>query len=52
MGYLTIRPPRAGWNRGVIAVDPVDVIKLIAAVAGVVASAKSAVKYARRLGLI
>jgi hypothetical protein len=36
----------------VIPVDPADVIKLIAAIAGVVTSAKSAVKYARRLGLI
>ena len=32
--------------------DPVDLIKLIAAIAGVITSAKSAVKYARRLGLI
>jgi hypothetical protein len=33
-------------------VDPTDVIKLIAAIVGVITSAKSAVKYARRLGLI
>jgi hypothetical protein len=33
-------------------VNPVDVIKLIAAIAGVIASAKSAVTYARRLGLL
>jgi hypothetical protein len=32
--------------------DPIDVIKLFAAVAGVIASAKSAIKYAHRLGLI
>ena len=36
----------------VIPVDPADVIKLIAAVVGVITSAKSAVKYARRLGLL
>jgi len=35
----------------VISVNPADVIKLIAAIAGVITSAKSAVKYARRLGL-
>jgi hypothetical protein len=32
--------------------DPADVFKLIAAIAGAIASAKSAVKYARRLGLL
>jgi len=36
----------------VIPVDAADVIKLIAAIVGVVTSAKSAVKYARRLGLL
>jgi hypothetical protein len=36
----------------VIPVNPADVIKLIAAIAGVITSATSAVKYARRLGLL
>ena len=52
--YLIIRPSRACLAdvKEVIPVDPADVIKLIAAIAGVMASAKSALKYARRLGLI
>lgn len=32
--------------------NPADVIKLIAAIAGVVTSVESALKYARRLGWI
>jgi hypothetical protein len=51
---LIVRPSWAelGWHKEVIPVDPADVIKLIAAIVGVITSAKSAVKYARRLGLI
>jgi hypothetical protein len=43
--------PCPAWKE-VIIMDPIDVIKLIAAIAGVITSAKSAIKYAHRLGLI
>ena len=48
---LVAGEPCLAWKE-LITMDPIDVIKLIAAIAGVITSAKSAMKYAHRLGLI
>jgi hypothetical protein len=51
MDQLPVPAGFAGMKE-VTPVDSADVIKLIAAIVGVITSARSAVKYARRLGLL